>query len=129
MNRVPLHWRRSAVKTNDTPTRKENKTMTKFMSAAVLSVALVLPMSLLAQQEAPAQSTAPVVESSAAPLTKGQMKDQKKQQKTQEQTAKENAKAAKEQQKALQHQDKATNAAEKARAGQPATTPATTQPQ
>lgn len=53
-----------------------------------------------------------------APMTKRDLKDQKKEQKYDEKSARENAKAQKDNTKALKHQDKSTDAAEKANSPQ-----------
>jgi len=101
------------------PTRRRTMT-SKKLYAALLGVSLVLPMGvMMAQEAAPAQSTAAPASDA---MTKDQAKAQKKQQKAQEKAAKDNANAAKQQEKLVKQQDKTTNAAEKARASQTATT-------
>jgi hypothetical protein len=66
----------------------------------------------LSAQASPTQVVTPA--STAPPMTKSEMKAQRKQQKHQEKSAKANAKAQKDQSKALKQQDKAVDEQEKA---------------
>jgi len=94
------------------------------------AAALALPLAVSAQTPAgsvPVTSQTPVTPNGAtttttttstapaadAPLSKGELKSQRKQQKREEKSAKANAKAAKDNAKALKAQDKATDAVEK----------------
>ena len=96
--------------------------------AFVLSALVALPLSLAAQtspaqpqpgtvpvtSQTPATTNGPAPDAATgAPMTKSELKAQRKQQKNEEKSAKANAKAAKANEKSVKAQDKATNAAEK----------------
>jgi hypothetical protein len=94
--------------------------MKRMLPVLALAPVLLAPVGFA--QEAPGQTTVNPP-ATAAPLTKDQMKAQKKQQKAQEKAAKEQAKAQKDSANALKHQHQATDAAEKAGSAAPAATP------
>jgi len=82
-----------------------------------LTAALVPGLAANAQQTAPPpppDQTAPVQDPAAVPLTKDQMKEQRKMQKQDEKAAREKAKADKAQASEMKHEDKSADAAEKA---------------
>lgn len=96
---------------------------------AALSLIFALPVMLTAQTPAAAgtpvtsqtqvtpngaNATSPVAGTASTPMTKDELKAQRKQQKSQEKAAKDNAKAAKAQEKSLKAQNKATDAAQEA---------------
>jgi hypothetical protein len=97
--------------------------------AAGLAIGLAAAPVMIAQEATPGQATT-IPPATTAPLSKSQMKEQRKQQKSQEKAAKEAAKAQKDSANALKHQNNATNAQEKAaqHAPPPETAPATTTP-
>jgi hypothetical protein len=88
----------------------------------VLGAGLALPFAASAQQAQPPSSTTTsttpdgtqTTTTTTSPMTKGELKAQRKQQKEQEKSAKDNAKASKDNAKAVKSQDKATDAQEKA---------------
>jgi hypothetical protein len=97
--------------------------MNRFQTMAVIGLASLATMTIAQQSEpTPGSVTPPPAQSTqtdGAPLTKSEMKEQKKQQKHQEKAAKEQAKAQKSNADALKHADKAKDEQEKVQSQTP----------
>ena len=84
------------------------------LAVVLMGSGLMAQQTTAAPQPAQAPSTTQPTDASAPPMSKGEMKDQRKQQKANEKAAKAQAKSAKSQAKAMKAQDKATDDTEKA---------------
>ncbi len=92
----------------------------RYLYFAAVTLGGLVWVSGAGAQQPPVQQTTQTTQTTTtmgapqdAPLTKKQMKEQRKLQKQQEKSASESAKAQKDQANALKHQDKATDAGEK----------------